>query len=182
MKKSKLYDIAGIALMAAVICVCAFVTIPVIVPFTLQTFGVFLTLASLGAAKGTASVALYVLIGAVGVPVFSGFRGGIAVITGPTGGYITGFFLICFAYFIAEKMKARKAGQIVSLAVGLILCYALGTLWFYRVSVSGGEKAEIAHILAVCVLPFIIPDALKLATAVLVAGKIRKILPKTEKL
>ncbi len=181
MKKSKLYDIAGVALMAAVICVCAFVTIPVTVPFTLQTFGVFLALTSLGAAKGTASVALYVLIGAVGVPVFSGFRGGIAVVTGPTGGYITGFFLICLTYFIAEKMKARKTGLVIALAAGLILCYALGTLWFYRVSLSGGGEAGIAHILAVCVFPFIIPDALKLAAAVLAGGKIKKILSKTEK-
>ncbi len=181
MKKSKLYDTAAVALMAAVICVCAFVTIPVTVPFTLQTFGVFLALASLGAAKGTASVALYVLIGAVGVPVFSGFRGGIAVITGPTGGYITGFFLICLACFIAEKLKAKKAGLITALAIGLILCYALGTLWFYRVSAPGGGEAGFAHILAVCVLPFIIPDALKLALAVFVAGKIKKILLKTGK-
>jgi len=181
MNKSKLYDIAAVALTAAVICVCAFVTVPVTVPFTLQTFGVFLALTLLGGIKGTASVALYVLIGALGVPVFSGFRGGIAVIAGPTGGYITGFFLICLAYFIAEKLKAGRAGKIVSLAMGLLLCYALGTLWFYRVSASGGGETEVAHILAVCVLPFIIPDALKLAAAVLVSGKIAKILPKTGK-
>ena len=83
-------DMAFIAAMSAVIAVCAWITIPLAVPFTLQIFGVFMALRLLGGKKGTLSILVYIALGAVGLPVFSGFQGGIGVLAGPTGGDIAG--------------------------------------------------------------------------------------------
>ena len=88
---SKLTYAAFTALTAAIIAVCAWITVPGPVPFTMQTFGVFLALRLLGGKRGSISVALYILLGAAGLPVFSGFKAGIGVLIGPTGGYILGF-------------------------------------------------------------------------------------------
>ncbi len=178
----KLINLTEIALMAALIAVCAWVTVPTSVPFTLQTFGVFLALCSLGSLKGSASVALYILIGAAGAPVFSGFKGGAGVLLGPTGGYITGFLAICVFYALGERFFGKsRVTRIVSLAAGLAACYAAGTFWFARVMSTGGSAMTVLQILSVCVFPFIIPDCVKLAAAALVAERITKLLPKAPK-
>lgn len=87
----KTRDMALIAAFAAVITVCAWISVPAAVPFTLQTFAVFLAVGLLGGKRGTIAVAVYILLGAVGVPVFSGFNGGLGALLGITGGYILGF-------------------------------------------------------------------------------------------
>lgn len=85
-------DLVLIAIFAAMMAVCAWISVPVLaVPFTLQSFGVFMALLCLGGKRGTAAICVYVLLGAVGAPVFSGFNGGIGAIMGATGGYIIGF-------------------------------------------------------------------------------------------
>ena len=167
----KILSITETALMSAVIAVCAFVTVPSAVPFTLQTFGIFLALRILGAAKGTVSVIIYIAAGAAGLPVFSGFRGGVSVIAGPTGGYILGFIPLCLVYLAAQKLTKGKKAEVCALATGLFVCYAFGTLWFAAVS---GQKG-IIHILSLCVFPFIIPDAVKLALAVIAGDRIKKL-------
>ena len=87
----KTRDIAYIAFFAVVIAVCSWISIPTVVPFTLQTFAVFLTMGVLGGKRGTLAVLVYILMGTLGIPVFSGFTGGIGIIAGTTGGYIVGF-------------------------------------------------------------------------------------------
>ena len=87
----KIRDMAYISLSAAVIAVCAWITVPFTVPFTMQTFAVFLAVLLFGSARGMLSILLYIALGAVGLPVFSSFGGGIGVLIGPTGGYIIGF-------------------------------------------------------------------------------------------
>lgn len=188
--KNKIAHAALAALMAAVIAVCAWITVPAAVPFTLQTFGVFLALMMLGGAGGSAAVLLYILIGALGLPVFSGFRGGPGVIIGPTGGYIIGFVFICGAYLAAEKFAGSAARnkkrrfplfETAALAAGLILCYAAGTIQFAIVSRAGGNAPGILSILSMCVFPFIVPDAVKLIAAAFTAQRIKAILPKISK-
>ena len=94
---------AYIGLFAVVIAICSWISIPTVVPFTLQTFAVFLAVAVLGGKRGTLSVIVYVLLGAVGLPVFSGFKGGIGVLLNTTGGYIIGFIFSALLMWAFEK-------------------------------------------------------------------------------
>ena len=110
--KSRILETTYIALFAALIAVCAFITIPMPLPFisfTLQTFGVFAALGILGGRDGTTAVAVYILLGAIGVPVFSGFRGGFGVLIGPTGGYIAGFLGAALVYWLLTARKNTTA-------------------------------------------------------------------------
>ena len=100
MEHDRVKDICYIGLFAAVICICSWISVPFVVPFTLQTFGVFLTLMVLGGKRGTLSIILYVLLGALGLPVFASFNGGLAYILGPTGGFIVGFIFAGIIYWI----------------------------------------------------------------------------------
>ncbi len=158
--------------MSVIIAICAWLTVPAAVPFTMQTFGVFFALLFLGGKRGTASIALYIILGAVGLPVFSGFSGGTGYILGATGGYILGFLITGIIYIIFEKIGKSTKMAVFSLILGLLACYAFGTLWFsiYK------EDMSFIPALSVCVVPFIIPDLLKLALAVIISQKIKKVL------
>ena len=159
-----------IALCAALLAPCAWLSVPTQPPFTMQTFGVFLTLLLLGAKDGTIAIGLYILLGALGVPVFSGFNGGMGALMGPTGGYIVGFLLMCLAFGLLCGKGAGLWLKALALLLGLAVCYAFGTLWF--VKVYGDMKGPISTLsaLSMCVFPFIVPDLAKLALA-LWAGK-----------
>ena len=159
-----------IALCAALLAPCAWLSVPTQPPFTMQTFGVFLTLLLLGAKDGTIAIGLYILLGALGVPVFSGFNGGMGALMGPTGGYIVGFLLICLIFGLLCGKGAGLWLKALALLLGLAVCYAFGTLWF--VNVYGDMKGPISTLtaLSMCVFPFIVPDLAKLALA-LWAGK-----------
>lgn len=115
------------------------------------------------------------LLGAVGLPVFSGFTGGLGKLLGPTGGYIAGFLLAAAVYWLlegwAEKSAARRAA---ALALGLAVCYAFGTVWFIRVYSKGGGAISLGGALAMCVLPFILPDAVKLALSLWLTKLVKK--------
>ena len=124
-------DLCFCAIGAALIAVCAWISIPADVPFTLQTFAIFAVCGLLGGKRGTVSVLVYLLLGAVGAPVFAGFRGGFASLIGTTGGYLAGFILL--ALIIALAQARWGLGQwvfVLSAAVGLLVCYAFGTAWF----------------------------------------------------
>ena len=159
-----------ISVMSVIIAICAWLTIPAAVPFTMQTFGVFFALLFLGGKKGTAAIALYLILGAIGLPVFSGFSGGTGHLLGATGGYRLGFLITGIIYIIFEKIGKSVKISVISLILGLLACYAFGTLWFsiYK------EDMSFLPALSVCVVPFIVPDLVKLALAVMIAGKIKK--------
>ena len=159
--------------MSVIIAICAWITLPAAVPFTMQTFGVFFALLLLGGKKGTAAIALYLILGAVGLPVFSGFSGGAGYILGATGGYLLGFLLMGVIYFVFEKIVGSSVSiSIAALICGLFVCYLFGTLWF---SVYKGDMGFLPAA-AVCVVPFVIPDFLKLALAAAVAARVKKAL------
>ena len=167
-------DLVYVAIGAALITVCAWITIPTTVPFTLQTFGVFAVLLLLGGVRGTMSVLVYILLGAVGVPVFSGFNSGFGVLLGSTGGYIVGFVFMGLLYIAAVKLFGEKQPvKIAALAVGLLVCYAFGTAWFMYVYIGSKGPVSLMTVLGWCVFPFILPDLAKMAVAVLVARRVK---------
>ena len=162
---------------AVLITVCSWISIPTAVPFTLQTFAVFFVLSLLGGRRGTASVIVYIILGAVGVPVFSGFTGGFAKLVGMTGGYIIGFIFIGLIYWLAVKLFGKRLSvQIIALFTGLIICYAFGTAWFMVIYARQTGPIGLWTSLTMCVIPFIIPDLVKLALAVFLAGRVGKVL------
>ena len=173
-KKIKAFDIVITALMAALIAVCSFIAIPVgAVPVTLQTFAVFACAGILGKNRGTISILVYILLGIVGMPVFSGFQSGLSVITGPTGGYIIGFLPAVFvAGLIMQKTDRKIPFTVAAFLVGLLICYICGMLWYVYVFSSG--EADFASAFAVCILPYIIPDVIKLILAAVVSQAVRK--------
>ena len=131
--------------------------------------------------KGLVSIIVYILLGIVGVPVFSGFKGGLGVILGLTGGYIIGFIFIALIYMIYETLFNKKKDVIleyITFATGLIVCYLFGTIWFVRAYTSQGNTVSFMGALTICVLPFIIPDIIKMVLGVVVGGKVRKAVEK----
>ena len=170
LKKLNTRDIAYIALAVALNAICAFITVPATVPFTLQVFGVFFTLEFLGGKRGAIAVWLYLFFGAVGLPVFSGFRGGFSVLLSATGGFIMAFAAVALVYFVASFFKMPRWGRYILAAACLALIYFGGSAWF--VYMMGGS---IKHALLVCVVPFILPDVIKITLAFLLADRLARI-------
>ena len=167
-------DLALVALFAAVMAVCSWITVPAAVPFTLQTMGVFLAVGLLRGKRGTISVLVYLFLGAIGLPVFSGFAGGLGYMMGATGGYIIGFLFSALIMWFMEKVFGRDMKiLILSMVLGLILCYAFGTAWFMTVYSGSNGPIDLATALGWCVFPFIIPDAIKIAVACLLIRRLR---------
>ena len=178
-KRISVYDLVMVAQFAALIAVCAWITIPGAVPFTLQTMGVFLAVGLLGGKRGTAAVLVYILLGAVGMPVFSGFSGGVGRLLGTTGGYIIGFLVAALAMWAMEAIFGKAKWVLpVSMLLGLLLCYAFGTAWFLVLYTQTKGAISVASVLSMCVVPFIIPDLLKIALALLLTSRLSKFIKK----
>ncbi|MCR5768479.1 MAG: biotin transporter BioY [Lachnospiraceae bacterium] len=172
--KLKITSMIYIALMAVIITICSWISIPGPVPFTLQTFAVFTALLLLGTRDGLISIVVYLLLGAVGVPVFSGFSGGIGHLLGPTGGYLIGFIVMGFVFGIVRHLiKHPLASAITASILGLAACYAFGTVWFVIVYSQTKSAITFGAALSLCVLPFIIPDAIKMALAIILSARVR---------
>ena len=167
-----------IALMTVIIAVCSWISVPGPVPFTLQTFAVFTALLLLGTRDGLLSIIVYLLLGAVGVPVFSGFSGGIGHLLGPTGGYLFGFIVMGFVYgIISHFFRPSLVRNIIASALGILACYAFGTVWFVIVYSQTKSAVTFGAALTMCVLPFLIPDAIKMGLAIILSAKVRSIVP-----
>lgn len=175
--RGKTYDMVYIGIFAVLIAVCSWISIPAAVPFTLQTFGVFMAVEVLGGKRGTMAVLVYILMGAVGIPVFAGFQGGIGVIFNTTGGYIVGFLCSALIMWAAESLFGKKPlVRLLSMAAGLIACYALGTIWFMVVYGRTTGAVGLMTVLGWCVIPFIIPDLVKIGLAYVISRKIRGVM------
>ncbi len=175
--RSKTYDMVYIAVFAVLIAICSWISIPTTVPFTLQTFAVFLAVGVLGGKRGSLSVLIYILLGAVGIPVFAGFSGGFGILLGSTGGYIIGFLFSALLMWGMETLLGKKTWVLgLSMVLGLIVCYAIGTVWFMVVYTKNSGPVGLAAVLSWCVIPFIIPDLVKIALALVLSKRLSTIL------
>lgn len=168
LKRGTAADIALISLMTALTVVSSWIIIPFgAVPVTFQTFVIFVSASLLGAKKATVSVLVYLLLGAVGLPVFAGFRGGIGALLGATGGYAAGFvFVALIAGLLIGRYGRKIHVMCIAFFAGTAVCYAVGTLWYVFVYLKGTGTAGV---LVSCVLPFVVPDIIKAVAAAFVS-------------
>ncbi|MBO4381008.1 MAG: biotin transporter BioY [Clostridia bacterium] len=168
-------DLTYIALAVGLISVCSWISVPMVVPFTLQTFAVFATIALLGGKRGTIATTCYILLGLTGAPVFSNMTGGVGVLAGLTGGYVIGFVFVGLIYWLFETLLPKKLWwQITALVLGLLVCYAFGTAWFMLVYGQKFGAISLASALTMCVVPFIPVDILKLVCSIMLTKAIEK--------
>ena len=174
-KKISTSTIAIIALMAAVTCILGPLSLPIgPVPISLTTMVLYITAVLLGRKKGTVSCLLYLLIGLVGIPVFSGFTAGPGKLLGPTGGYMIGYiFLIMISGWFIEKFPGKRAMYFVGMVLGTVVCYTLGTAWL-----AYEAKMTLQAALMAGVVPFIPGDLIKMVLAILIAPWIKSPLVK----
>ncbi|MDR2587316.1 MAG: biotin transporter BioY [Coriobacteriales bacterium] len=152
------------------------------IPFTLQTLMLIIILLILTPAEALVAVGGYLVLGAIGLPVFAGFKGGFGVLFGPTGGFLVGFFIAAALVGLIRMVLTRKthsfytaaALDVLSVVVAVIVYYAAGACWF---ALSTGATIQAAF--AVCILPFLVPDLLKAAAAFVCAQPIRVALGRT---
>lgn len=160
---SHVVGIVWVALLVALICVGGMVTVPFgPVPFTLQ--GLFIALAALvlGPSRGAIAVALYIVLGAAGLPVFAGGSSGIGILLGPTGGYFVGYLLLALILGAGGGAEPGPLWRTIILAlVAEALLFTCGVIWLMRVL-----DFDLAKGIAVGMLPFLLPDAIKLAAAI----------------
>ena len=170
---------AYIALFVALTAICSWIMIPSPVPFTLQTFAVFLTCFLLGGKIGSITIIAYIVLGAAGLPVFSGFRGGFGALLGPTGGYIIGFVFSALVIWLITSVFGKNIYvYIISAIPALLVCYAFGTAWYVLIYTKSTETISIISVLSMCVIPYIIPDIIKICLAVFLSSSLKKRLPK----
>lgn len=168
-------ELTQVALSAAFLTVCAWIAIPLgEIPITLQTFAIFVIVGLQGTKCGVITLTVYLLMGMVGLPVFAGMTGGLGHIIGPTGGYLLGFFLTILIIGTTIKRFGRKPAVLgISAILGMMVCYAFGTIWFCVVYAGGINSAGIAAALIKCVVPYIFPDAIKLAATLWLLPRLR---------
>lgn len=173
--KFRVIDLVYIGLSAALIAVCSWISIPLpTVPITLQTMGVVLIASLFGAKRGVIATVVYILLGAIGVPVFSGFSSGLGVIGGATGGYIIGFIFTALIVGITADKTNKLWALVVSMIIGILVCYAFGTAWFAIVYTNKGTPMGVGTILGMCVVPFLIPDAVKIVIAAVLTNRLKR--------
>lgn len=168
--KSKTYQMAGIGIMAALICVLGPLSLPIgPVPISLTNLAIYITLYAVGMKKGTISYFIYLLVGLVGLPVFSGFSSGPGKLLGPTGGYLIGFiFMTLIGGYFIDKFISKWYLCVFGMILGTSVCYTFGTVWLaYQANMTA--KAA----LTAGVIPFIAGDLLKIFIAVYIGPKIR---------
>ena len=167
---------AIVSLMTAILCILSPVSIPIFispVPVSLGVLAIYLTAYVLKPVESLISVVLFLLLGIFGLPVFSGYSGGVAKILGPTGGYLVGFLFTVYISSLFIHLKKGIIFDILGMILGLALCYILGTIWF---SYQQG-KGFLASLL-LCVVPFLLGDAIKIAVASIIGPEISKRLDK----
>ncbi len=155
-------NIVFIAIMAAMMCVLAPISFPIgIIPISLGTFALCLIGAMLPWHKAFTAVGVYIIIGLVGLPVFSSYRGGIGVIIGATGGYILGYLpAVIIMSLLINRYKNKWFLYPIGMIIGVVVCYLFGSVWYMIQS-----ENSFIQTLSVCVIPFLLPDLLKIIVA-----------------
>ena len=170
-KKISTKQLTILGLLTALMCVLAPLSISTsIVPISLASFVVYLIAYLVDVKYSVTCDIMYIAIGAIGLPVFSGFQGGLQKLTGPTGGYIIGYIFVSLIVGIAVKLfKGNLVAYIFSLLMGTAVLYAFGTAWFMHVT-----NLSLGRSLALCVYPFIALDIVKIIVASVIAPSIKK--------
>ena len=170
-RKSRTYEMAGMALMTAIMCILGPMSIPIgAVPISLTNLVIYFAVYLLGGKKGTISYFIYLLLGIFGLPVFSGYSSGAAKLAGPTGGYLIGFiFMALITGVVIEKAKYRIAVSVAGMVIATLVAYFFGTAWFV---IQAG--CTVSYALGVCVFPFLIGDFMKIIVAAVIRPVIRK--------
>lgn len=176
--KTRMFDLKNMVLMAlfaALTCVLAPLAVPIgPVPISLTNLVIYFSVFVLGWQRATITYIVYLLLGMAGLPVFSGFEGGIGKIAGPTGGYLVGFILMAIICGLFIQRKTEKAWlkylfDFIGMVLGTVVAYAFGTAWFCFSTGTGLWAA-----LLVCVFPFILGDLAKIVLSFLVAPPVAK--------
>ena len=164
-------NLSLMALMSALLCLLAPISIPIgPVPITLSIFIIYIISYILDANSALISVFIYLLIGIVGLPVFAGYKSGLGVILGPSGGYLISYLIVVYiSSYCNHKYYYNKILQLLFMFIALILCYVCGTIWF-----SIFKKMTFIESLFICVFPFIITDVIKIIAACMLGNEIRK--------
>lgn len=175
MKKEKIYQLTSSALMTAVMCVLGPMSIPIgPIPVSLTNFAIFLSVYLLGMKGATISYTVYLLLGAAGLPVFSGYQGGLAKLAGPTGGFLVGFiFTALIAGFIMERSHMHTIITILGMMVAMLVAYFCCVVWFVF-----QMQCDVWYALTVCVLPFFLIDIVKILVATALGKTVRDALIK----
>lgn len=176
-KQKSVQSMIFIALFATLMCIGAWIHFPGPVPATMQTFVVFVALGLLGSKSTFIMLCVYVAVGAVGLPVFSGFNSGVGALTGPTAGFIWGFLLGVPVFYIFEKYFSHKKSLIIiGYIIYILIHYIPGALWYCRFTVGEINLPGLLSSTLVTVVPFIIPDGIKLLVAILTINRLKKII------
>jgi len=160
------------ALIAAILCILSPFSLPVfgIIPITLATLVIYLTVSVFEPKISVLSVCLYVLIGIIGLPVFSGFRGGIGAILSPTGGFILGYIpMTVISSLLLKINRVSYLWNIITMIISTLVLYSIGTLWFILLTDSSIKTA-----ITVCILPFIIGDIIKILLSTVLTKIVKK--------
>lgn len=175
MKKQKIYQLTACALMTALMCVLAPMSIPIgPIPISVTNFVILLSVYLLGTKGGTISYIVYLLLGVAGLPVFSGYQGGLGKLAGPTGGYLIGFILMALiAGFVMERFYAHMWITIFGMIVAMLAAYFAGTVWFIW-----QMQCDVWYALTTCVFPFLLIDLIKILIVAVVGKTIRSALIK----
>lgn len=144
------------------------IDLPSLVPLTLQTLGIYLVSGLLKPKSAFVTTMVYVLMGVIGLPVFSGFCGGLASLLSPTGGYIFSFPIMALIISLIIINKRSPSIKILAMFIGTTICYLIGSLWFIYIT-----KSTPIYTFTTCVLPFIPGDIIKIITAALLTNKIK---------
>lgn len=172
-RRRKVYSVTVTALFAALIVLCTWLSVPAAVPFTMQTFAVLLAVGLLGTKRGLTAIFIYIALGAVGLPVFSGFRGGIGVLFGNTGGYILGFVFGAGVCGLLIRCFGKSVPALIfSMATCVAVCYLFGSLWYFLLYTHTTGAIGFGAVLLQCVIPFLAGDVLKIALAVILTRKL----------
>jgi len=173
--KNKTYLLTITALATAILCIMAPLSIQIgPVPISLTNFVLYFTLYILGWKRTTVSYIIYLLIGAVGLPVFSGFTGGLAKVAGPTGGYLIGFIPMVILSGLVILHSRKRSVHILAMIAATLVCYAFGTAWY---CIQASVQVPVA--LGICVIPFLPFDLVKIAAAALIGPRVRKRIEKS---
>ena len=173
-RSQRTLEMTFIAIFVVLIAVCGWISIPTAVPFTLQTFAVSMTVLMLGGRRGTIALTTFILLAAIGVPVLSGFSGGLGVLLGPTGGYIFGWLALSLEYWLITKLAGDTLPvRLIAILLGMVTLYVFGTIWFFKVYTAGGDAITMHDAIMWCVVPFMIPEVIKQVLAFTLSARLR---------